>query len=223
MTHSDDDGLVLPPRLAPAHVVILPIYRNDQEKADVLAYCDRLQRELADQRYNDDPIRVRLDDRDIRGGEKTWQHIKRGVPLRLEIGPRDVQSDSVFLGRRDRSPKDKAPAPRGQFVAQAAATLAEMQAGLLRRAIELREANSVRIDSLKEFEEYFTPQNAEKPEIHGGFAWCHFVDNTPEMKEILARHKVSVRCLPVGAEEEPGRCIFTGQPSRRRGVFAKAY
>ncbi len=134
-----------------------------------------------------------------------------------------MQSDAVFLGRRDRPPKDKAAVPRGRFVAEVAATLAEMQTGLFERARLLREEHSVRIDSLAEFEEFFTPQNQEKPEIHGGLAWCHFVDDTPEMNEVLGRLKVTVRCIPVDAEEEDGRCIFTGQPSRRRAVFAKAY
>jgi prolyl-tRNA synthetase len=223
MTHADDDGLVLPPRLAPAHIVILPIYRSDEERAEVLAYCDRLQRELAEVRYDDAPLRVRLDDRDIRGGEKTWQYIKRGVPSRVEIGPRDVKSDAVFLARRDRSPKDKQGVPRGEFVAGVADTLTEMQAGLFQRACDLRAANSRTIDTLAEFEDYFTPKDKNKPEIHGGLAYCHFVDDTPELKAVLAKHKVTVRCIPVAGDDEPGKCIFTGQPSPRRAVFAKAY
>ena len=81
MTHSDDDGLVLPPRLAPNQVVILPIYRSDEERATVLEFCDALKRDLSAQTYGDVPVRVAIDDRDLRGGEKTWQHIKRGVPI----------------------------------------------------------------------------------------------------------------------------------------------
>ncbi|GAG26559.1 unnamed protein product, partial [marine sediment metagenome] len=90
MTHGDDDGLVVPPRLAPAHAVILPIYRNDEERAKVLPYCESLKQQLTDLRYHDEPVRVRMDDRDLRGGEKKWQWIKRGVPVRVEVGPRDV-------------------------------------------------------------------------------------------------------------------------------------
>jgi prolyl-tRNA synthetase len=222
MTHGDDDGLILPPRLAPAQVVILPIYRNDEERSDVLDYCNSLSSELQDQRYADEPVRVKIDDRDMRGGEKTWHHIKRGVPLRLEIGPRDVKSNSVFLGRRDKGPKEKSGVPRDQFVATVADLLAEIQGTLFDRALKLREENTVKIDSLGEFEEFFTPKNAKKPEIHGGLAMCHFVD-VPEVEEKLKKLKVTVRCIPLDGDDEPGTCLFTGQPSTRRAVFANAY
>jgi prolyl-tRNA synthetase len=222
MTHSDDDGLVLPPRLAPAHVVILPIYRNDEERTTVLEYCESLKKELAGTTYDGRPIRVRMDDRDIRGGEKTWQHIKRGVPIRLEVGPRDVASNSVFMGRRDLTPKEKKGVPRDEFLATVADTLAEMQQGLFDRALAMREDATTKIDTLDDFKAYFTPANAKKPELHGGFAHCHFVD-CPETEEILKALKVTARCIPIDAEEEDGTCIFTGQPSRRRAIFAKAY
>ena len=96
--------------------------------------------------YEGDPVRVKLDDRDLRGGEKAWQHIKRGVPLRLEIGPRDIKSGSVFLGRRDRPPREKSSVPRDRFVATVADTLAEIQAGLFDRALQLRLSNTCHID-----------------------------------------------------------------------------
>jgi prolyl-tRNA synthetase len=97
-----------------------------------------------------------------------------------------------------------------------------VQQNLLNRAGELREAASVRIDDWKEFEAFFTPKNAEDPEIHGGLAYSHFVDS-PEMAEKLKALKVTVRCIPLDGDDEPGKCIFTGKPSQRRGVFAKAY
>jgi len=222
MTHGDDDGLIVPPRLAPAHAVILPIYRNDSERSEVLSYCRSLKQQTEAQQFHGEPVRVRLDDRDIRGGEKAWQHVKRGVPLRLEIGPRDVKSQSVFLARRDQPPKQKTGVPHDQFVGSVAEVLDEIQRTLFDRALELRESNTRPIDTLAEFEEYFTPQNAEKPEIHGGFAMCHFLD-VPEIEEKLKQLKVTVRCLPLDGDDEQGRCIFTGRPSERRGVFAKAY
>jgi prolyl-tRNA synthetase len=220
MTHSDDDGLVLPPKLAPAHVVILPIYRSEEEKADVLQYCAKLEHELTSQTYAGEPIRVKIDNRDIRGGEKKWQWVKRGVPLRVEIGPRDVAAGKISLGRRDQSGRFEPTRP--EFVASVAKTLDEIQHSLLARALQFREDATQRIDRLPDFEAYFTPKNAEEAEIHGGFAYSHFAES-PEMDEKLKALKVTVRCVPLNGDDEPGMCIFTGQPSKRRGVFAKAY
>jgi prolyl-tRNA synthetase len=222
MTHSDDDGLILPPRLAPAHVVILPIYRNDDERATVLDYCRRVEKELTAQSYDGAPVRVTVDTRDLRGGEKTWYHIKRGVPVRLEVGPRDVQSDAVFAARRDKPPKEKAGVPRADFVANIATLLGEIQQNLFDRAKASREAATRKIDDAKEFEEFFTPKNADNPEIHGGLAWCHFSEG-PELAELLGKLKVTIRCVPSDGPAEPGKCFLTGRPSERRGVFAKAY
>jgi prolyl-tRNA synthetase len=222
MTHSDDDGLILPPRLAPTHVVILPIFRSDDERGPVMDYCRRVQAELKTQTYDGVPVQVQIDERDLRGGEKVWHHIKRGVPVRLEIGPRDVQGDAVFVGRRDKTPKEKSGVPRAQFVANIAQLLAEIQNNLFERAITLRKTATRTIDDLAEFKAFFTPKNAENPEIHGGIALCHFTES-PEVQKLLADLKVSIRCLALDAPEEPGKCIFTGRPSPRRAVFAKAY
>jgi prolyl-tRNA synthetase len=221
MTHGDDDGLVLPPKLAPAHVVIMPIYRNDDERGEVLAYCARLEQELAAQTFAGEPVRVRIDNRDIRGGEKKWQWVKRGVPVRVEIGPRDIEKQEVSVARRDSAEKPRGW-PRGQLVQEISEALSGVQQHLLNRAGEQREKASLRIDDLKEFEAFFTPKNAEQSEIHGGLAYSHFVES-PEMDEKLKGLKVTIRCVPLDGEEESGKCIFTGQPSKRRAVFAKAY
>ncbi len=221
MTHSDDDGLVLPPRLAPAHVVILPIYRNDDERSGVLDYCQRLKNELEAKTYSGDAVRVRLDDRDLRGGEKNWQHIKRGVPLRAEVGPRDIENDAVFLARRDTG--EKQGIGRGQFIESVGDILGEIQDGLFQRALELRQENTRTIDDLQEFREYFTPENADAPGIHGGFALCHFVDGDPVVEEEIKKLKVTVRCIPLEGDGQAGKCLFTGKPSAGRAVFAKAY
>ena len=214
MTHSDDDGLVLPPKLAPAHVVILPIYKTDEERSEVLSYCESLQLELVAQRYDEDPVRVRIDDRDLRGGEKKWQWVKRGVPLRVEIGPRDIAKGEVSAVRRDNNErKNSTPA---EFAARIATTLEEIQKSLFDRAARAREEASIRIDTLAEFEAYFAEGTP------GGLAYCHFVDG-PEMESKLKDLKVTARCLPIDAPEESGTCLFSGKPSSRRGVFARAY
>jgi len=221
MTHSDDDGLVLPPRLAPKHVVILPIYRNDEDRATVLPYCESLQQELASQAFADGRVEVMIDDRDLRGGEKNWYHVKRGVPLRVEVGPKDIAKNGVFVGRRDTG--EKAAFSRADFVANIAATLDEIQNNLFARALKLREENTRTIDNLDDFKAYFTAANPKKPEIHGGFAQCYFVEE-PAVHELLKKLKVTIRCLPLAdGEDEPGTCVFTGQPTRQRGIFAKAY
>ncbi len=220
MTHSDDDGLVLPPKLAPKQIVILPIIRNDSEQASVLEYCQSLRDELKVINYHGQPLGVIVDDRDLRGGEKKWFHVKRGVPIRVEVGPRDIENDSVFVGRRDQ-PK-AAGVGRAEFVANVTKVLDEMQQGLYDRALKLRQDNSQTIDSLDEFKAYFTPKNAERPEIHGGFAECHFVDS-PELDEMLKPLKVTPRCIPLDQEPVAGTCIFTGQKTDCRAIFGKAY
>jgi prolyl-tRNA synthetase len=228
MSHGDDDGLVLPPRLAPQHVVILPIYRNDEESGPVLEYCRRLRSELAAQTYDGGPVRALVDERDLARADKKWQHVKRGVPILVEVGPRDIAGDTLMPKRRDETAGEKKPAmARAEFVANVGNELVAMQQNLFERALAYRKAHTRAITKLDEFEAFFTPQNADKPEIHGGFAICHVAEG-PQTAETLGRHKVTIRCVPLsdeaGFEEQvPGKCIFTGQPTTVRAVFAKAY
>ena len=161
-----------------------------------------------------------IDDRDLRGGEKNWQHIKRGVPLRLEIGPKDIAKDAVFAARRDTS--EKQGVPRSQFIQSAAETLRAIQDNLFARARTLRDENTRTIDDLDEFKRFFTPASEDKPEIHGGFALCHLADEHAA-DELLKDLKVTIRCIPLNSSQEPGKCLFTGQPSPGRALFAKAY
>jgi len=221
MSHSDDDGLVLPPRLAPRHVVMLPIYRNDVDRARVLQYCRALVAELHDQPFGDGHVQVELDDRDIRGGEKTWYHVKRGVPIRLEIGPRDIDAGTVSMGRRDRPAGERATVSHAEFVSRVGEILEQMQRGLFERALAFRAANTREIIDRPSFEAWFTSQNEEK-QIHGGFALSPFVDD-PNIVDTLAALKVSVRCLPLDQERRPGTCLFSGKPTDRWAIFAKAY
>ena len=220
MTHSDDDGLILPPKLAPKHVVIMPVIKKNSSGDDVMAYCQSLKQELEALDYGDGKVRVHIDSRDIRGGEKVWEYIKKGVPLRVEVGPRDMEKDSVFLGRRDKSPKDKGGVSRQDFVAQCTSMLDEIQSTLYNRALTFREEHSKKIDSLDEFKAFFESKGSS--EIHGGFAYAHWADD-PAVEPILKEMKVTHRCTPLEGDDEPGVCIFTGKPSSRRSVFAKAY
>ncbi len=225
MTHSDDDGLVLPPRLAPSHVVILPILRADDTRAQVLDYVEKVAAELRAQRYGDRPLGVEIDLREARGGQKQWEWIKKGVPIRLEIGPRDVERGTVFLARRDRPASEKSDVPRGEIAARVLEILDEMQRGLFERAKAYREEHTRAIGTKEEFVAFFTPQNAEKPEIHGGFAvspWCGDAKCEAEVKESL---KVTIRCLPLDPVDDGGfdRCVVCDRPKQETAVFAKNY
>lgn len=223
MAHADDDGAVLPPRIAPAHIVIVPVTPKEETRAAVREAVDQLAAALREQRFHGEPLRVEVDARDIGGGTKTWEWIKKGVPIRVELGPRDLEKGSVAVARRDRGPKEKEFLATAEFIERASAILEEIQAGLLERATAYRDQHTVRIDSREEFYAFFTPKNAEKPEIHGGFALAHW-DGTPETEERIREDlKVTIRCIPFDAPVEEGRCIISGAPSTRRVLFAKSY
>ena len=222
MTHSDDDGLILPPRVAPAQVVLLPIAHKEADRAKVDTYVDALAADLQKVGYSGRPLRVEIDRRDI-GGARGWDWIKKGVPLRLEIGPRDIANDAVFVGRRDKPHKEKSAMPREQFIDQVGVILDEIQTHLFERARAFREENTLRLDDYEAFRAYFTPRNNEKPEIHGGFALSHWCGSAACEEKIKDDLTVTIRCIPFDAPREKGRCICCGEESSQRVVFAKAY
>jgi len=223
MTHADDDGMIIPPRLAPAHVVVLPVVHKEETREKVTAHAERVARELRGQTYDGRPVVVELDLGRGSGGERTWAWIKKGIPVRVEIGPREVDQDSVFVARRDKSLKERQGQPREQFVSSISSLLDDIQASLYIKARDFREKHTVRIDSKDEFYSFFTPKNADKPEIHGGFALCHFGGDPEVEKKIKDDLGVTVRCIPIDAPEEHGTCIISGKPSARRVIFGKAY
>ena len=222
MSHGDDDGLIAPPRIAPAHAVILPVTPRNADREAILDHCRKLQNELSDLRYHGEPLRVEFDDRDLRGGEKLWQWIKKGVPLTLEVGPRDIESDSVFLGRRDQGRRERHSLSRSELVGEVVSILDQIQEALFSRAKTFRDQNSAEIDSESDFRDFFTPAESDPTEIHGGFAYAFWAGDA-EMEERLRRElKVTIRCEPFN-HDETGTCLFTGQPNARRVIFAKAY
>jgi prolyl-tRNA synthetase len=230
MTHSDDDGFVVPPRVAAAQVVILPITARADDPQQVIAYCRKLRDDLRQVRYGEGRVEAVIDERDIRGGEKTWSWIKKGVPIRLEVGPRDMASGSVFMARRDQAPNQKQSVPRDQFVSDIVATLDDIQRALLERArAHMREHTHV-IDSKDDFYAFFTaPGGAtagtddERAPIHGGFALAHW-SGDPEVEARLKTDlAVTLRCIPFDDHDGPGVCPFTGKPSAKRVVWAKSY
>jgi prolyl-tRNA synthetase len=223
MMHGDDDGVVLPPRIAPTQIVILPVTPKEETRAKVLEACDNLAARLRETRYANSPIEVTVDRRDLGGGVKNWEWIKKGVPLRVEIGPRDLEKDAVEVSRRDQAVKAKESMPMEEFVARAPEILSSIQDSLYARAKKFREANTRVIESRKEFYDFFTPKNAAKPEIHGGFALAHWNGSREIEEQIKNDLKVTIRVIPLDNSSEPGNCIFTGEPSARRVVWAKSY
>ncbi len=220
MTHSDDDGLVLPPRIAPKQVVILPVYRKDEDRARVLEACEALRRELREVRWLDARVDVAIDAREGHGG-KHWDHIKKGVPVLIEIGPGELEKGTVCYRRRDVA-KDKHFPARAEFVAALPALLTEIQATLLDRARRFRDAHTVELSDQKSFDAFFTPDGDAERVIHGGFASA-FAHDTPDVHAALAPLKVTPRVIPLATESETGTCIFSGKPGAPRVVLAKAY
>ena len=175
MTHADDDGLRVPPRLAPAHIVILPITFKAENPSAIEEWVDSLAKDLSKKMYHGVPVRVEVDRRDLRGGEKNWSWIKKGAPIRLEVGPRDFENKSVMVARRDQSPKEKQSIPRHLFVENIEKILEKIQDGMFAKAKKYQDENTKRIDTQDDFYSFF---KGDSGEIHGGFALTHFNGNS---------------------------------------------
>ena len=223
MCHGDDDGLRLPPKIAPKQIVIIPVIPKVEMEGEILAYAERLAQHLRAKTFCGRPLSVHIDKRDKRGGEKNWEWIKKGVPLRIEVGPRDVEGGAVMVARRDRSVKEKQSMPFEEFVAQAAALLDEIQEVYFQQAKAYRDAHIYRhLETFEELRSFFTPKNEERPEIHGGFVlakWCG--DSATE--DMLKELKLTIRCLPLEQSGTIGRCILTGREATLDAIFAKSY
>jgi prolyl-tRNA synthetase len=222
MTHSDDQGLVVPPRLAPIHVVIVPIFRKPEEKIAVLAAAEELAKGIRDlplrEWLNYEQVTVKIDDREqYQPGYKFNEWELKGVPVRVELGPKDLEKKACVLARRDLPGKEAkemgvllsgAPARIGEMLKQ-------MQGDLKERALKFRESNTHEVNSYDDFK--------KKIEEPGGFFLAHW-DGTRETEDkIAAETKATIRCIPYGRSAEAGKCMVTGNPSTGRVVFAKAY
>jgi prolyl-tRNA synthetase len=209
MAHSDDDGLILPPKLAPIHVVIIPIFKNDEELAKVSLAANALTKEL-----RASGLSVKFDDRDTqKPGFKFAEYEMKGVPVRIAIGPRDLENGTVEVARRDTKVKQVMNATE---VAKAVpALLDEIQKNMFERALKFREEMTTRVETYDEFKKVLDGK--------GGFVLAHW-DGTPETEaKIKDETKATVRCIPLDAPEESGKCIYSGKPSKMRAIFARAY
>ncbi len=199
MTHSDDDGLCLPPRIAPYHAVIIPILNNPERASEVLAYAEKIKADLALHSVLGRNITCHIDIRDRQSGEKRWEWIKKGVPLRIEVGPRDLESKSCMLSRRDMASNEKSALPVENLGEALTNILTQMQEAYFTKAHAFQKAQTRSdITNFEQLKEFFTPKNADKPEIHGGFVlakWC----GDAASEEMLADLKISIRCLATQA------------------------
>ena len=223
MAHSDDNGLVLPPKVAPSHLAIIPIFRDETEKQQVMELAEAIVKDLKDSYFEDIKIYTELDDRDLTSSERNWYWIKKGIPLRMEIGPRDVAGQAVMIARRDQEPRDKVSIPVTEIKTYVQNALIAMQKNIFEKALNFRNENIVPIEDNKEFYGFFTPKNAKQPEIHGGFAvspWCGSTACEEKIKDDL---KVTVRCIPFEDNKSEGKCICCGEPAKHKVIFAKSY
>src|SRR5262249_4839719 len=221
MAHSCDQGLVLPPRLAPIHVVIVPIFKKPEEKQAVTAAARQLaagiQAVPIGDWLNNDPLIVKVDDREqYQPGYKFNEWELRGVPIRVELGPKDLANNACVLARRDVPGKEgkEMGVPLAAAPARIIERLKEMQQNLFDRAKQYRTANSFEVNSYEEFK-----QRLEEP---GGFLWAHWDGSRETEDRIASETKATIRCIPFDRQKEPGQCILTGRPSEGRVVFAKA-
>lgn len=210
MAHSDDNGLVLPPKLAPIHVVMVPIFKTEEEHTAIIAKMEELKGEL--EKFG---LSVKIDDRDnLRSGFKFAEWELKGVPVRVAMGPRDLANGTVEVARRDTLTKESMPL---DGVAQAINALMDaIQQNIYQKALDFRAANTVQVDTWEEFKEKIE---------EGGFLLCHW-DGTPETEEkIKEETKATIRCIPLDTNVvmEEGKCIYSGKPSKQRVIFARAY
>ena len=209
MTHSDDNGLVLPPNLAPLQVVIIPIYKGAEQQQQIAKVAEYLKAQLEEK-----GVRVKFDNRDkFKPGYKFNEYELKGVPLRIAIGPKDLEKNTVEVARRDTL--EKIIIPQQEILAHITELLDQMQEALFQKALDFRANNMSEVNDYDEFKKILDQK--------GGFLLAHW-DGTPETEEAIKKEtKATIRCIPLTEKKETGQCIYSGKPSLQRVVFAKAY
>jgi prolyl-tRNA synthetase len=209
MAHGDDEGLILPPRIAPIQVVIIPIYKGDERK-DML---DQKGKEIASE-LKKTGIRVKFDNNDNnRPGWKFAEYEKKGVPVRIALGLRDLDNKTIEVARRDT--KEKISFPDVNLVQRIERLLAEIQENMYNKALQYRDEHITNANSWDEFVQLLDEK--------GGFISAHW-DGNPETEEIIKeKTKATIRCIPLNNPSENGFCIYSGKPSMERVLFARAY
>ena len=209
MAHSDNNGLVLPPKLAPIQVVMVPIYKGLDQLAEIKQRFEQIASELRQK-----GISVKIDDRDnVRSGFKFAEYELKGVPVRLAMGPRDMEHNTIELARRDTLEKEIVS--QEGLVERIEGLMTEIQQNIFKKALDYRNSMITKVDTWEEFKDVL--------ENKGGFISAHW-DGTVETEvAIKEATKATIRCIPFDAPDEEGTCVFTGKPSHRRVLFAKSY
>ena len=209
MAHSDNNGLVLPPKLAPIQVVMVPIYKGEEQRLAAVARFEEIAKELRAK-----GVSVKVDDRDnVRSGFKFAEYELKGVPVRLALGPRDMENGTIELARRDTLTKEVVS--QEGVADRIVALLDEIQNNIFKKALDYRNSMITKVDTWEEFKEVL--------ENKGGFISAHW-DGTPETEQAIKEAtKATIRCIPMDVVEEEGTCIFSGKPSKFRVLFAKSY
>ena len=209
MAHSDNNGLVLPPKLAPIQVVMVPIYRGEEQRVEAVARFEEIAKELRAK-----GVSVKIDGRDnVRSGFKFAEYELKGVPVRLALGPRDIENGTIELARRDTLSKEIVP--QEGLTERIVALLDEIQANIYKKALDYRNSMITKVDSWEEFKEVLNTK--------GGFILAHW-DGTPETEQAIKdATKATIRCIPMDVTPEEGKCVYSGKPSPYRVLFAKSY
>ena len=209
MAHSDNNGLVLPPKLAPIQVVMVPIYRGEEQRVEAVARFEEIAKELRAK-----SVSVKIDGRDnVRSGFKFAEYELKGVPVRLALGPRDIENGTIELARRDTLSKEIVP--QEGLTERIVALLDEIQANIYKKALDYRNSMITKVDSWEEFKEVLNTK--------GGFILAHW-DGTPETEQAIKdATKATIRCIPMDVTPEEGKCVYSGKPSPYRVLFAKSY
>jgi prolyl-tRNA synthetase len=217
MVHSDDDGLVLPPKITPIHVVIMPMEKNGQEQdnLNIFNYAKEVKQRLSQVNFNNKPIIVEIDASDKRMGEKAWSHVKKGIPLRIEIGKRELEDKSLVVSQRIHEYGNKQVYPTAELVANIASILETMQAHLFTKASNFMQANTITVNTKEEF--YLAFAN------NAGFVIAPWIDEPISEGLLKTELKVTARCIPENLLGQTGTCIFTGTPNCPYTVFARSY
>jgi prolyl-tRNA synthetase len=211
MAHSDDNGLVLPPKLAPIQVVIIPIYRKEEEFDAITEKANEIMAELRKA-----GVSVKYDNRDThKPGFKFAEHELKGVPLRIAIGPRDLENGTIEIARRDTLTKEQFELASQPISGKISSMLEEIQATIYSKALNFRSEMTTEVNSWDEFKSVLEEKT--------GFLSAHW-DGTAETEEkIKDLTKATIRCIPLDRKEEEGVCVYSGKPSKGRVLFAKAY